>query len=118
LGNSGSATGLVLLGLLVGKPLGIALFTLLAEKVFRLEIPAGMGYRHVIVLGAVAGIGFTVALFMAEAAYPASSFSPELRDAVKMGALASFFAGGLAIGLARILGVKPLREEETVSTEA
>ena len=117
LGNSGSATGLVLLGLLVGKPLGIALFTLLAEKVFRLEIPAGMGYRHVIVLGAVAGIGFTVALFMAEAAYPASSFSPELRDAVKMGALASFFAGALAIGLARMLGVKPLREEETVSTE-
>ena len=77
-GNVGSATVLVLVGLIVGKPLGITLFTWIAEKVFRLEVPAGMSYRHVVTLGAVAGIGFTVALFVSEAAFPAGKFPDEL----------------------------------------
>ncbi len=107
MGNVGSATALVVIGLLVGKPLGITLFTWIAEKVFHLEVPDGMSYRHIITLGAVAGIGFTVALFVSEAAFPAGKFPDELRDAVKMGALASFFAAVVAFVVARILGVKP-----------
>lgn len=116
MGNVGSATILVLVGLIVGKPLGITLFTWIAEKGFKLEVPAGMSYRHVVTLGAVAGIGFTVALFVSEAAFPATAMLPdgvtprfpvELRDAVKMGALASFFAAVVAFVVARILGVKP-----------
>lgn len=106
-GNVGSATVLVLVGLIIGKPLGITLFTWIAEKVFHLEVPAGMSYRHVITLGAIAGIGFTVALFVSEAAFPAGQFDPVLRDAVKMGALASFFAAVVAFIVARVLGVKP-----------
>ncbi len=106
-GNVGAGTVLVLIGLLVGKPVGITLFTWIAEKVFKLEIPAGMSYRHVVTLGTVAGIGFTVALFMSEAAFPAGKFDPALRDAVKMGALASFFAAVLSFVVARVLGVKP-----------
>ena len=97
LGNVGIATLLVLVGLLVGKPVGITLLTWIAERVFKLQIPAGMSYRHVVTLGTVAGIGFTVALFMSEAAFPLGKFPDELRDAVKMGALASFFAAAIAI---------------------
>jgi NhaA family Na+:H+ antiporter len=107
LGNVGAGTFLVLGGLVIGKPLGITLFTWLAEKVFRLEIPAGMTYRHVITLGAVAGIGFTVALFVSEAAFPAEMFDAPLRDAIKMGALGSFFAAVVAFAVAKVLGVKP-----------
>ena len=109
LGNVGSATVLVLVGLIVGKPLGITLFTWIAEKVFSLEVPAGMSYRHIVTLGAVAGIGFTVALFVSEAAFPAGKFPDELRDAVKMGALASFFAAVVAFIVARVVGVRPQR---------
>lgn len=109
LGNVGVATFLVLVGLLVGKPLGITLFTWIAARFFRLEVPGGMSYRHVFTIGIVAGTGFTVALFMSEAAFPAGQFSSELRDAVKMGALASFFAAVLALIVARVLGIKPTR---------
>ena len=111
-GNVGLGTALVLIGLLIGKPVGITLFTWIAEKVFRLEVPAGMSYRHVVTLGAVAGIGFTVALFMSEAAFPANQFDPALRDAVKMGALASFFAAVVSFALARILGIRPTQVGE------
>ena len=77
LGIVGVPTGLVLLGLIMGKPLGITLFTWIAARIFKLEIPGGMSYRHVFTLGTVAGIGFTVALFMSEAAFPAGQFPGE-----------------------------------------
>jgi NhaA family Na+:H+ antiporter len=99
-----AGTWLVLLGLLVGKPLGITLFTWIAEKVLRLEMPAGMTYRHVITLGALAGIGFTVALFVSSAAFPDPG---PVQDSVKMGALLSFGAAGIGFLLAKLLGIKP-----------
>jgi NhaA family Na+:H+ antiporter len=112
LGNVGAPTVIVLVGLLVGKPIGITLFTWIAEKWFRLEMPEGMTYRHVLTLGMVAGIGFTVALFMSDAAFPDTEFSSDLRDAVKMGALASFFAAVCALAIAKILRIKRLVPSE------
>ncbi len=112
--NLGLGTWLVLVGLIIGKPLGITLLTLFAEKVLRFEIPAGMNYRHVISLGMVAGIGFTVALFVAAAAFPPGSGVPSaVRDSVKMGALGSFFAAFVAFAGARLLGVRPVKAGET-----
>jgi Na+:H+ antiporter, NhaA family len=105
--NVGTGTWLVLTGLLVGKPLGITLFTLLGEKVFRLQMPLGMNYRHIISLGTVAGIGFTVALFVSTAAFGEPG---PIQDSIKMGALGSFFAALLAVGVSRLLKVKPLSE--------
>jgi hypothetical protein len=104
----GAVLGAVLVGLLMGKFLGITLFTWIAEKWFRLEMPEGMTYRHVFTLGTSAGIGFTVALFMSDAAFPDMQFSSDLRDAVKMGALASFFAAVLALVVARVLRIERL----------
>ena len=107
LGGFETGAGLVLLGLLAGKPLGIAGFTWLSEKLFGLQTPEGMDYRHVWVLGVIAGLGFTVALIVSEAAFPMKNpLYGEVRDAVKMGALASFLAIPMAFGIARLLGVK------------
>jgi NhaA family Na+:H+ antiporter len=103
----GVGTWLVLVGLLVGKPVGITFFTWLGNKFLKLEIPGGMNYRDVITLGTVAGIGFTVALFVSTAAFPVPPASQATLDAVKMGALGSFFAAVLALIVAKILGVKP-----------
>ena len=102
----GTGTWLVVAGLLVGKPLGISMMTLFAEKGLRLEKPAGMDYRHVVTLGMVAGIGFTVALFVSVAAFPATG---PIQDSVKMGALLSFGAAPLAIILGKSLGIRPLK---------
>ena len=103
----GGGTWAVLAGLLIGKPLGITLFTWLAQKLFRLEIPGGMTYRHVITLGMVAAIGFTVALFVSTAAFGGGKAPTEVLDSVKMGALGSFGAAILAIALGRSLGIRP-----------
>jgi NhaA family Na+:H+ antiporter len=102
----GTGTWLVVAGLLVGKPIGITLLTLFAEKVLGLEKPAGMDYRHVLTMGMVAGIGFTVALFVSVAAFTEPG---ALQDSVKMGALLSFLAAPIGIVMGKMLGIKPWR---------
>ena len=109
-GAIGQGTYLVLLGLLVGKPLGICLFTWIAKALFRLEMPAGMTARHVVVVGIISSIGFTVALFVSTAAFKDPN-SPVL-DSVKMGAVLSFFGAVLAFIVARLLRIRPLIEDE------
>lgn len=104
LSSVGTGTWLVLAGLLLGKPIGITAMTIIAEKGLRLEKPAGMDYRHVVTLGMVAGIGFTVALFVSVAAFKIPGAT---QDSVKMGALLSFGAAPLAVIIARVLSVRP-----------
>ena len=115
----GTGTYLVLAGLLIGKPVGITMMTWIAEKVFGLEVPRGMSYAHVVTLGMIAGIGFTVALFVSTAAFPPSKAPAEVLDSVKMGALGSFGAALLSFFIAKALGVKPtgaLEEESDGET--
>lgn len=112
--SAGTATWLVLAGLLLGKPLGITLFTLIAEKGFRLEVPRGMGYREIVTLGCIAGIGFTVALFVSGVAFPQGT----VLDAAKMGALASFGAAFLSFAVAKVLRVKPWNGEDVADSQS
>ncbi|WP_442508451.1 Na+/H+ antiporter NhaA [Novipirellula sp. SH528] len=115
----GTGTWVVLAGLLIGKPVGITLLTLFAEKGLKLEKPAGMDYRHVVTLGMIAGIGFTVALFVSVAAFTVPGLD---QDSVKMGALLSFAAAPMAIVLGRSLGIRPMQsvasEEEKLAKAA
>ena len=100
-GAMGMGTWLVTAGLLVGKPVGIYLCTVVACRLFSLELPEGMNRRDLVVLGFMAGIGFTVALFIATVAFPAGASL----DAAKMGALFSFGASFLAFGAGALLRV-------------
>ena len=88
----GAPTMLVLLGLIIGKPLGITALGWLAAKPLKLGLPDGMNMRDLFVLGTVASIGFTVALFVASVAFHPG----DIQDAAKMGALMSFFGGAVA----------------------
>ena len=54
----------VILGLVVGKPVGILAFTWLSEKSGLAKLPDGVNYKHVIGVGCLAGIGFTMSLFI------------------------------------------------------
>ena len=103
LSSMGTGTWLVLSGLLIGKPMGILGFTWISKRILGLEIPDGMTFRHVLVIGLLAGIGFTVALFVSDAAFPKGP----LQDSVKMGALLSAVAGLLGWIVARLLNIKP-----------
>jgi NhaA family Na+:H+ antiporter len=110
----GTGTWLVLGGLIIGKPVGILFMTWIACRVFGLKMPEGMNYRHVVTLGMIAAIGFTVALFVSTAAFPAGS----TLDSVKMGALGSFGAAGLSFLVAKLVGIKnPNRNGNGVAPE-
>jgi NhaA family Na+:H+ antiporter len=102
LGAIGTGTWIVFGSLVVGKPLGIVVMTALGVKL-GLRAPGGLTYSDALVVGVAAGIGFTVALFFATAAFPPGT----ALDEAKMGALFSFLAAPLAIVLGRSLGRKP-----------
>ncbi|MEM6609747.1 MAG: Na+/H+ antiporter NhaA [Pseudomonadota bacterium] len=100
--SMGSATWLVLAGLLLGKPVGIFLFGYIAATTLKLGIPDGMRLIDLVVIGFVAAIGFTVSLFVASVAFDAGP----IQDAAKMGALFSFFAAVLAFFVGRVCRVQ------------
>jgi NhaA family Na+:H+ antiporter len=104
LGNFGAGTWFVLLSIIVGKPAGI-LGASAAAALAGLRLPQRVTWRDMTVVGIVAGIGFTVALFFATAAFPYG----RLLDETKMGALMSFGAFFLGLGAARLLKVKRIR---------
>jgi NhaA family Na+:H+ antiporter len=84
----------VILGLVIGKPVGVTLATWLAVRFNIASLPAGLTMRHVLGGGAVAGIGFTVALFIARLAFVGEDGRPtNLLDEAIIGILvASFLA--------------------------
>ncbi len=82
----------VVLGLLIGKPVGILAATAVAVGLGGASLPAGAGWRHMLALGVLAGIGFTMSLFIAELAH----LGPVgLRDA-KLGILAATIVASVA----------------------
>ncbi len=100
--NVNNLTWIVFLSLLIGKTAGITLFSYVG-KLLGFPLPTGMNVRHLVVAGVVAGLGLTVALFVAGQAF---KIDIDAQGAAKMGAL---FSGGIAIialVLGRILGVK------------
>ncbi|MCY4261104.1 MAG: Na+/H+ antiporter NhaA [Rhodobacteraceae bacterium] len=100
----GAPTVLVLLGLLVGKPIGIMLFGWLGAVPLGFGIPKGMRMIDIAIIGLVAAIGFTVSLFIASVAFE----SGPVQDAAKMGALLSLSAAVVAIGLSRFVSVSKI----------
>jgi len=60
----------VVLGLLVGKPLGITLAAWLAVKCGLAHLPEGATWREIFGIGTLAGIGFTMSMFITNLAYP------------------------------------------------
>jgi NhaA family Na+:H+ antiporter len=80
----------IVVGLVVGKQLGITLFAWLAVRSGISELPGDINWRHVYGAGWLAGIGFTMSLFIADLAFSDSS----LVEAAKLGILvASLIAG-------------------------
>lgn len=59
----------VTFGLFIGKPLGILLFSWLAVKMKLCKLPTGAGWREVLGVGILAGIGFTMSMFISNLAF-------------------------------------------------
>lgn len=78
-------------GLLLGKPLGILGASYLAVKLGWAELPANANFGHVLGLGLVAGIGFTVSLFITGLAFT----DPVVTDEARLGIFAASAVAGL-----------------------
>jgi Na+:H+ antiporter, NhaA family len=120
--TSWSVVTAVAAGLVLGKPVGILLSVWLTRRLGIGVLPKGMTWRHVVVLGVVAGVGFTMALFIAQLAFS----DADLLAAAKLGVLgASGGAALLGLVLGRILlaprevlGTAQTADEAERSTEA
>lgn len=88
-------------GLLVGKPVGIVLFSLLAVRLGIAALPTGVGWWQMIGAGFLAGIGFTMALFIAGLA-----LSGPALDAAKVGILAG---SAVAATIGMVILLRPAR---------
>jgi len=119
---SWSVAAAVVVGLFVGKPLGVLFACWLTLRLGIGTLPSGVTLRHLIVLGVVAGVGFTMALFIAQLAFT----DAQLLAAAKLGVLAASAAAavvGLVLG--RLLlapvgapGAAQTADEAECSTEA
>lgn len=86
----------VVLGLIVGKPIGIVGFTYLAQKLHLVKKPVDLGWDEIIAVGFLGGIGFTMSIFITQLAF----LDQSVIGAVKLGIFfASFIAGILGVVL-------------------
>ncbi len=102
------------LGLLLGKPLGVLAFSWGAMRIGLGTLPEGLGMRHMLVVGLLSGIGFTMALFIGQLAFP----NDDLLSAAKIGILAASVLAtisGLMVG--RLLLDDEHEESETAQKQ-
>ncbi|MCZ7456925.1 Na+/H+ antiporter NhaA [Streptomyces sp. WMMC940] len=107
----------VVLGLVVGKTVGIFAGTYLAARYTRARLNPDLEWADVFSLAVLAGIGFTVALLIGELAFPDPSRAEQIKAAVLVGSL---IAAGLAALLIKRRNAvyRRLYEEETRDDDA
>jgi NhaA family Na+:H+ antiporter len=92
----------ILAGLVVGKPVGIVLLSFVAVSTGLCRLPADLGWRHVLGAGVLAGIGFTMSIFITNLAFAGD---PGIINASKMAILlASLGAGIVGFAWLRVFG--------------
>lgn len=89
----------VILGLIVGKPIGIVGFTYLLDRLKMIKKPANLLWSEVVAVGFLGGIGFTMSIFITHLAF----VDETVISAVKLGIfIASFIAAVLGVILINI----------------
>ena len=96
----------VALGLTIGKPIGILAVSWLAERVGAATLPGGVRWPAISVVGMVGGIGFTMALFIAQLAFPPGTLLETAKLAILCGS-------GLAGVLSLLVGYRILKTEQS-----
>ncbi|MFJ5780280.1 Na+/H+ antiporter NhaA [Streptomyces sp. NPDC093094] len=107
----------VVLGLVLGKTVGIFTGTYLAARFTRARLNPDLAWADVLALAVLAGIGFTVALLIGELAFPDPADAEHIKAAVLLGSLIAAAAAALLIK--RRNGIyRRLREAETRDDDA
>lgn len=87
----------VIVGLIVGKPVGIALFSWLAVRLRIAALPGTVTWRHIAGVACLGGVGFTISLFITELAFGAGELANQARVGIFVGSLIAGTAGYLVL---------------------
>jgi NhaA family Na+:H+ antiporter len=87
----------IILGLCVGKPLGIVVATWLAVKAQVTDLPEGVSFGHVLGGGILCGIGFTMSLFVTDLSFNDKELLDTAKLAVLTASLLSAFIGAAVL---------------------
>lgn len=97
----------IALGLIIGKPFGIFLFTYLATILNFCQLPKGLNWRHILGIGSIAGIGFTMSVFITILAFKNETIA---NNAKLMVLIASLISGTIGC----IILSKTLKRTSTI----
>ncbi len=101
----------IIAGLFIGKQVGIFIFSWLAVKLNIASLPSKVNWKHIYGAGILAGIGFTMSLFITNLAFS----SEDLTNIAKVGILAaSLISGVTGYILLRFSGTKKITEENAL----
>lgn len=111
----------VALGLVLGKPLGVLALSWLAVRLRLAVLPSGVSWLKVGLVGVVAGIGFTMALFIAALAFPPGATLETAKLAILVGsgvaAVLGFVAGRVLLPAVHSASAAPTEAEAEASTQ-
>ncbi|GAL78386.1 Na+/H+ antiporter NhaA type [Algibacter lectus] len=82
----------IIICLVLGKGIGITSIVLLAQKLKWIEVPSDISFKQIIGVAFLAGIGFTMAIFIASLAFVST---PEFIDSAKIGILIGSFISAI-----------------------
>ncbi len=94
-------TWAVIVGLVVGKLLGIAGASAVAVRTGLGRLPSGVGAGHILGAAGVGGIGFTVSLFITGLAFEHEALQAQAKIGILAGSLAAALVGAALLGAAR-----------------
>ena len=83
----------IFLGLVIGKPVGITLFTWLAVKLGLCELPTAVNFKRVFGVGILGGIGFTMSIFVSMLAFKDPSYINEAKLMILVASLTAAIVG-------------------------
>ena len=85
----------IMLGLVIGKPLGIALFSFIGVAAGICVLPEDMGWKNIIGAGFLGGIGFTMSIFISMLAFTDADLIESSKIAILLASFISAIAGFL-----------------------
>jgi len=89
----------IILGLIVGKPVGIFLFTWLSIRLGIGRMAEDIGWLHIVGVSLLGGVGFTMSLFIADLAFISPEYSNQAKTAILLASLVVGLSGYLLIKL-------------------
>jgi NhaA family Na+:H+ antiporter len=99
----------IITGLVIGKPLGIWLFSLIGVSIGLCSLPSDLNWRSIIGVGFLGGIGFTMSIFIDILAYDIPIIVNTAKVAIFIGSL---IAGTIGIIWLRLTLKTPIADEE------